>query len=66
MKDVVLIKLNGNATLHVRKDKIIATVTGENCGMTDLYVDGVSLPWHIPSTVTSTDSILEMIWGDDE
>ena len=65
MKDIILIKLNDNATLHVRKDKIVATVSGENHGITDLYVEGIALPWHIPDSVTPSNAIIGLVWGDE-
>lgn len=63
--NVILIKLNDNATLHIRKDKVVATITSNTHGCTDLYVEGVSLPWHIPDDVIPGDALVGLVWEDD-
>ena len=62
---ILLIKITDNSTLRVRKDKIVATVSGDLPGTTDLYVEGVGTPWHIPNAVTPTDALIGLIWGDE-
>lgn len=63
---VLLIKINNNATLHVRKDKIVATVSGDRPGTTDIYVEGIGLPWHIPEEATPANALIGLIWGDED
>lgn len=63
---VLLIKINNNATLRVRKDKIVAMVSGDKPGVTDLYVEGIGLPWHIPDDATPTNALIGLVWGGDD
>ena len=62
--DIVTIKLNSSATLRVRRNKIIATVSGSDT--TDVYVEGITLPWHIAGEAMATKTIIDTIWGDED
>ena len=61
--DVIEIKINGNATLRIRKDKIVATVNIPGSNHIDIYTEGNVNPWHI--TDTPADAIAGLIWGDN-
>lgn len=56
-------KLPGNAKLRVRADKIVATQSSKSSSVIDLYVEGVTLPWHIPFGEDENPcSIIDYIW----
>ena len=41
-------KLPGNAKLRVRSENIVATVSSKEKNTIDIYVSGISVPFHIP------------------
>ena len=62
MKNPTLLKINltNNATLHIHKDRIIATVSDAKSNRTDIYVEGISLPFH--TDVIPADTLINTIW----
>lgn len=52
-------KLPGDAKLRVRVENIVATVSSKDKNTIDLYVAGVSVPFHIP--VSDNDSATQLM-----
>lgn len=63
-KDVVVIPYGNGARLHIRKDKIVATVNVPGSNHIDIYTSDTVNPWHV-SEVPS-DTIIGMIWGEED
>lgn len=63
-KDVVIIPYGHGANLHIRKDKIIATVNVPGSNHIDIYTSDTANPWHV-SEVPS-DTVVGMIWGEED
>lgn len=61
--EIVEIKIADNAILRLRKDKILATVGTPGSDHIDIYVEGVTTPFHV--TNTPNDAIIGLIWGGD-
>lgn len=56
-------KLPGNAKLRVRTENIVATVSSKEKQVIDLYVAGISIPFHIPiSDDESAKENMDYIW----
>ena len=54
-------KLPGNSKLRVRADRIVATVSSGNGGTIDLYISGVTMPWHL-SIDRAPSEIIDYVW----
>lgn len=60
-------KISKNATLRVRLDRIVATVSSPNSSNIELYVAGVANPWHLSiGDDHSAAEIVEFIWSEKE
>lgn len=61
--DVVIIPY-GNATLRIRRDKIVATVNVPGSNHIDIYTSDTTNPWHISDV--PADAINGLIWGGED
>lgn len=60
-------KISKNATLRVRPDHIVATVSSTGSSNVELYVAGVANPWHlIVDDDHSAAVIVDSIWNGME
>lgn len=60
-------KISKNATLRVRSDRIVATVSSTGSSTIELYVAGVANPWHlVVCDDHSAAEIVESIWDVKE
>ena len=60
-------KISKNATLRVRPDRIVATVSSTSSSNIELYVAGVANPWHlIVGDDHSAAEIIDSIWNEKE
>jgi len=60
-------KISKNATLRVRSDRIVATVSSTGSSNVELYVAGVANPWHLSVTDShSAAEIIDSIWSEKE
>jgi hypothetical protein len=60
-------KISKNATLRVRPDRIVATVSSTSSSNIELYVAGVANPWHLAVDDNhSAAEIVESIWDVKE
>lgn len=60
-------KISKNATLRVRPDRIVATVSSPSSSNIELYVAGVANPWHlIVDDNHSAVEIVDSIWDTKE
>lgn len=64
MNEIVVIPFGDNATLRVRKDKIVATVSTPGSNHTDIYIEGISNPQHIYNY--PSDEVISIIWGKED
>lgn len=62
--EVIVIPYEDKAKLHIRKDKITATVHIPGSNHIDVYVEGVANPWHINKI--PADATIGLIWGDED
>lgn len=60
--NIVIIPYGKDATLRIRKDKIIATVNVPGSDHTDIYVADSATPWHI--TGAPSDAIVGLVWDE--
>ena len=54
-------KLPGNAKLRVRADQIVATVSSKEGKSIDIYVNGVTAPWHLPIEGAPS-KVIDYVW----
>lgn len=60
-------KISKNATLRVRADRIVATISSNDTSNIELYVAGVANPWHLfVDDNHSTAEIVDSIWSKKE
>ena len=60
-------KISKNATLRVRADRIVATVSSNDTSHIELYVAGVANPWHLAvAEGRSAAEIVDSIWSEKE
>ena len=60
-------KISKNATLRVRIDRIVATVSSTGSSNIELYVAGVANPWHlVVDDNHSAAETIESIWDVKE
>lgn len=60
-------KISKNATLRVRPDRIVATVSSTGSSNVELYVAGVANPWHlVVGDNHSAAEIVDSIWSEKE
>ena len=60
-------KISKNATLRVRADRIVATVSSNDVSHIELYVAGVANPWHlVVDDNRSAAEIVDSIWNEKE
>lgn len=60
-------KISKNATLRVRADRIVATVSSNDTSHIELYVSGVATPWHLSvADGHSAAEIVDSIWSEKE
>jgi len=60
-------KISKNATLRVRPDRIVATVSSPSSSNIELYVAGVANPWHLAvGDDYSAAEIVDSIWSEKE
>lgn len=60
-------KISKNATLRVRPDRIVATVSSPSSSNIELYVAGVANPWHLSvAEGHSAAEIVDSIWSEKE
>ena len=62
--DIVIIPYGKDATLRIRRDKILATVNVPGSDHIDVYMADTANPWHI--TGAPSDAIVGLIWGGDD
>ena len=56
-------KLPGNATLRVRAENIVATVSAQGKNTVDIYVAGIATPFHVPIMEEDTPrDLMNYIW----
>lgn len=56
-------KLPGNATLRVRTENIVATVSSKDKNTIDLFVAGIANPFHLPvADNQEARAIMNCIW----
>lgn len=58
----VTIPYGNNATLRIRKDRIVATVSAPDSNNIDIYTADTVNPWHI--TEAQVDNIIFDIWDE--
>lgn len=63
-KEVLIIPYGNGARLHIRKDKIVATVNTPGSDHIDIYTSDTVNPWHVVGT--PSDAIVGMIWGEED
>ena len=60
-------KISKNATLRVRPDRIVATVSSPSSSNIELYVAGIANPWHLAvGDDCSAAEIVDSIWSEKE
>ena len=60
-------KISKNATLRVRPDRIVATVSSTGSSNIELYVAGIANPWHlVVDNDHSAAEIVDSIWNEKE
>lgn len=60
-------KISKNATLRVRPDRIVATVSSNDTSHIELYVSGIANPWHLSvAEGRSAVEIVDSIWSEKE
>ena len=60
-------KISKDATLRVRADRIVATVSSNDTSHIELYVAGVANPWHLAvAEGHSAAEIVDSIWSEKE
>ena len=63
MTDFKSFKLPGNATLRIRSESIIATVSTPGKDIVDIYCAGAAVPFHIQATKKTPSEIIDYIWN---
>ena len=59
--------LPGNATLRVRAENIIATVSSKDKNTIDLYIAGLDIPFHLPiENNVEARRIMDFTWERSE
>lgn len=61
--EIVIIPYGEKAKLHLRRDRIIATVSEDGSDHIDIYTSYTPHPWHISGV--PADAINGLIWGDE-
>lgn len=55
--------LPGNGKLRVRSENIVATRSSKDTNTIDIYVNGISIPFHLPiDSNESARDIMDYIW----
>lgn len=62
MTDFKSFKLPGNATLRIRSEKIVATVSSPGGGNVDIYCEGGNL-FHVQPTKKTPMELIDYIWN---
>ena len=56
-------QITDNATLRIRSDNIIATVSSKGSSRIDLYITGVDTPFHVHvADEESAKEIMDYVW----
>ena len=63
MIDYKSFKLTDKATLRIRTEKIIATVSSKDNDMIDIYCSDKEVPFHVQATKHTPEEILDYVWG---
>ena len=63
MIDYKSFKLADKATLRIRTEKIIATVSSKENNIVDIYCSDKEVPFHVQATKHTSDEILDYVWG---
>ncbi len=62
MTDFKSFKIAGNATLRIRSEKIIATVSSSSTNTVDIYCEGGNT-FHIQPTKKTMPELIDYIWN---
>ena len=62
MTDFKSFKLPGNATLRIRSEKIVATVSSSTSQNVDIYCEGGNL-FHVQPTKKTMSELIDYIWN---
>lgn len=63
MIDYKSFKLTDKATLRIRTEKIIATVSSKDNDMIDIYCADKEVPFHVQATKHTPEELLDYVWG---
>ena len=63
MIDYKSFKLTDKATLRIRTEKIIATVSSKDSDMIEIYCSDKEVPFHVQATKHTPEEILDYVWG---
>ena len=63
MTDFKSFKLPGDATLRIRTERIVATVSSNGGTNVDIYCDGIALPFHVKPTKKTPSELIDYIWN---
>ncbi len=63
MIDYKSFKLTDKATLRIRTEKIIATVSSKDNDMIEIYCSDKEVPFHVQATKHTPEEILDYVWG---
>lgn len=63
MIDYKSFKLTDKATLRIRTEKIIATVSSRDSDMIEIYCSDKEVPFHVQATKHTPEEVLDYVWG---
>ena len=63
MIDYKSFKLTDKATLRIRTEKIIATVSSKDSDRIEIYCSDKEVPFHVQATKYTPEEILDYVWG---
>lgn len=63
MIDYKSFKLTDKATLRIRTEKIIATVSSKDSDRIEIYCSDKEVPFHVQATKHTPEEILDYVWG---
>ena len=63
MTDFKSFKIDGNATLRVRTENIVATVSAPGGDKIDIYCKGIANPFHVKATKRTPSELIDYIWN---
>lgn len=63
MTDFKSFKLPGDATIRIRSEKIVATVSTKGGENIDIFCEGVALPFHVKATKKTPNELIDYIWN---